>query len=108
VRLAQGVVQKNPSIPGFADTLGWVYYKKANYVAAVDQLQKAVTMDEALAKKNNGVATPSFHYHLGMALASKGDKPGARREIEQALSLGAKPNMQFGEADEARKALSTL
>ena len=40
VRLAQGVVQKNPNIPGFIDTLGWVYYKKGLYGAAVEQLQK--------------------------------------------------------------------
>ena len=28
VRLAQGVVQKNPNIAGFIDTLGYVYYKR--------------------------------------------------------------------------------
>jgi tetratricopeptide (TPR) repeat protein len=108
VRLAQGVVQRNPNVPGFADTLGWIYYKKGLFGPAVDQLQKTVALDESLARKNNANGSPSFHYHLGMALISKGDKPAAKREIEQALSLGAKPNMQFGEADEARKALSTL
>jgi hypothetical protein len=40
VRLAQGVVQKNPNIAGFVDTLGWVYYKKGLYGAAIEQLQK--------------------------------------------------------------------
>src|SRR4029453_15089891 len=40
LRLAQGTVQKNPNIAGFADTLGWVYYKKGLYAPAVDHLQK--------------------------------------------------------------------
>jgi tetratricopeptide (TPR) repeat protein len=108
VRLAQGAVQKNPTFAGFADTLGWVYYKKGLYEAAADQLQKAVALDEAAARKNNVSANASYHYHLGMALVSKGDKAAAKREIEQALSMSAKANMQFEEANEARKALATL
>jgi tetratricopeptide (TPR) repeat protein len=108
VRLAQGAVQKNPNFAGFADTLGWVYYKKGLAEAAVDQLQKAVSLDEAAAKKNNLSANASYHYHLGMALASKGDKLAAKREIEQALSMSAKANTQLEEAYEARQALSTL
>ena len=36
----------------------------------------------------------------------RGDKAGARREIESALRLSAKAS--FPEADEARKALATL
>ena len=47
VRLAQGVVQKNPNIAGFVDTLGWVYYKKNLHTAAVEQLRKAVSINEA-------------------------------------------------------------
>jgi hypothetical protein len=41
-----------------------------------------------------------------VALAAKGDKAGARREIETALRLGEKAG--FSEADEARKSLATL
>jgi tetratricopeptide (TPR) repeat protein len=96
-RLAQGVVQKRPDIPGFADTLGWVYYKQGLHSAAVEQLQKVV----ARASDN-----PTYRFHLGMALAGKGDKAGARSELEQALRLGEKGG--FSEADEARRALATL
>ena len=46
VRLAQGVVQQAPNVAGFVDTLGWIYYKKGLYGAAVEQLQKAVSLDE--------------------------------------------------------------
>ncbi len=106
VRLAQGVVRKNPTTPGFADTLGWVYYKKGLYAAAVEQLQKAVSLDEAAAKKSNVNPSPTFHYHLGVALAGKGDRAAGKREIEQALHLSEKA--PFADADEARKALATL
>jgi tetratricopeptide (TPR) repeat protein len=106
VRLAQGAVQANPGVPSFSDTLGWVYYKKGLYGAAAEQLKKAVSIDEEAARRSNGQPTPSYHFHLGVALAAKGDKAGARKEIESALRLAGKTN--FAEADEARKALATL
>ena len=74
--------------------------------AGAEQLQKAVSVDEAAARTSNGVASPTYHYHFGVALAAKGDKAGARREIEAALRLSQKTS--FPEADEARKALATL
>ena len=104
--MAQGVVQKNPNVAGFVDTLGWVYYKKGLYAAAIEQLQKAVKVDEAAARANNSSPSATYHYHLGMALIAKGDKQGARRELEAALKLGEKA--PFADADEARKVLPTL
>jgi tetratricopeptide (TPR) repeat protein len=106
VRLAQGVVQKYPNIAGFVDTLGWIYYKKGLYVAAIEQLQKAVSVDETAAERASSTPSPNYHYHLGMALGAKGDKEAARRELGHALRLGEK--VSFADADEARKALATL
>ena len=106
VRLAQSAVQSSPEVPSFVDTLGWVYYKKGLYAAAAEQLKKAVSVDEAFARRNNGSPTPAYHFHLGMALAAKGDKAGGRREIESALRLSEKTS--FPEADEARKKLASL
>ena len=106
VRLAQGAVQSNPEVSSFVDTLGWVYYKKGLYGVAAEQLRKAVSVDETVARRNNGTPSPTFHYHLGAALAAKGEKAAARREIENALKLSEKTT--FPEADEARKALATL
>lgn len=106
VRLAQGVVQKTPNIAGFIDTLGWVYYKKGLYGAAVEQLQKAVSNDEAAARNLNSSPSATYHYHLGVALKAKGDKEGSRRELEAALRLAEKT--PFADIDEARKALATL
>jgi tetratricopeptide (TPR) repeat protein len=106
VRLAQGVVQRNPDVAGYADTLGWVYYKKNLFAAAVDQLQKAVNLDEAAARAANGLPSATYRYHLGMALKGKGDKDGSRRELEAALRLAEKK--PFADAEEAKKALATL
>ena len=106
VRLAQEVVQKSPNVPGFVDTLGWIYYKKGLYSAAVEQLQKAVDLDDAAAKKAGTIPSPTYPYHLGMALKEKGDKDGARRQLEAALRLAEK--LPFQDKDEARKALATL
>jgi len=106
VRLAQSAVQANPEVSSFVDTLGWVYYKKGLYGAAAEQLRKAVTVDESAARQNDGIPSPTYHYHLGAALAAKGDKAAARREIESALKLSEK--MPFPEADDAKKALATL
>lgn len=106
VRLAQTVVQRNPNIAGFADTLGWVYYKKSLYAAAVEQLQKAVALDEAAARTANGTPSATYQYHLGMALKGKGDKDGSKRALEAALRLNEKK--PFPDAEEAKKALATM
>ena len=106
VRLAQTAVQANPEVPSFVDTLGWVYYKKGLYGPAAEQLKKAVAVDETAARRNNLPASPTYRYHLGVALAAKGEKAAARREIESALRLSEKT--PFPEADEARKTLASL
>ena len=106
VRLAQGVVQRNPNVAGFVDTLGWVYYKKNLYAAAAEQLQKAVSLDEQAAKANNGAPSATYHYHLGMALKGKGDNQAAKRELEASLRLAEKN--PFADVDEAKKALASL
>ncbi|HEU4767234.1 MAG TPA: tetratricopeptide repeat protein [Pyrinomonadaceae bacterium] len=106
LRMAQGVVQRNPNIAGFVDTLGWVLYKKNLYDAAADQLQKAVSLDEAAARASNGSPSATYQFHLGMALKEKGDKTGSRRALETALRLGEQKS--FPDAEEARKALASL
>ena len=106
LRLAQGVVQKNPNIAGFIDTLGWVYYKKNLHTAAVEQLRKAVAINEAQARAANVAPSAAYHYHLGMALKGKGDKDESRRELETAIKLSDKS--PFADVDDAKKALASL
>ena len=104
VRLAQGVVQKHPNVAGFIDTLGWVYYKKGLHGAAVEQLRKAVSLNEAQARAANGTPSAAYHYHLGMALQGKGDMEEARRELETSVRLSDKS--PFSDVEQAKKALA--
>jgi len=106
VRLAQAVVQRNPNIAGFLDTLGWVYYKKSLYAAAFEQLQKAVALDETAARSENRPPSATYQFHLGMVLKERGDKEGSRRALEAALRYGEKTPFPYSE--EAKKALATL
>ena len=102
MRLAQGVVQRHPDEPGFADTLGWVYFKKGLHGAAVEQLQKAVAKAAA-----RGSDAPVYRLHLAQALAAAGRKSEARQQLQQALN--AKSNeLQPAQAEEARRVLATL
>src|ERR1700752_3149626 len=106
VRLAAGVVQRNPNVAGFIDTLGWVYYKKDLHAAAVEQLRKAVLINEQEARIANIPPAANYHYHLGMALKGKGDREESRRELEAAIRLADKS--PFPDLEEAKKALASL
>ncbi|HEX8475819.1 MAG TPA: tetratricopeptide repeat protein [Pyrinomonadaceae bacterium] len=106
VQLAQGVVRRFPDEPGYADTLGWVYYKKGLYSPAVEQLQKAVAKASA-----RGGDNALYRYHFGLALAGAGKKADARRELQTAQRLAgqeASRGKQFAQADDLRKALESL
>ena len=106
VRLAQGVVQKNPNVAGFIDTLGWVYYKKNLHTAAVEQLRKAVSLNEAEARARNVAPSAAYHYHLGMALKGSGAKDESRRELQAAIRISEKAPFPY--VEDAKKALATL
>ena len=106
LRLAQGVVQKNPNVAGFLDTLGWVFYKKNLHAAAVEQFRKAVSINETQARAANATPSATYHYHLGLALKGKGDKDESRRELQTAIRLSEKTN--FADLEDAKKELATL
>jgi tetratricopeptide (TPR) repeat protein len=74
--MAQRAVQKVPNSMDMADTLGWIYIKKNLSDDAVRVFHDLVQKDP----KN-----PTFHYHYGMALLQKGDKPSAKKELEKAM-----------------------
>jgi tetratricopeptide (TPR) repeat protein len=74
--MAQRALQQRPGSTEFADTLGWIYIKK-------NLSEDAVRIFAQLVAKQPANAT--YHYHFGMALLEKGDKPSARREFETAM-----------------------
>lgn len=93
--MAQRAKQKLPQDPNVADTLGWIYIKK-------NLSDSAIGIFEELTRKEP--QNPTFRYHLGMAMAQKGDKAGARRELNQALAN--KPSKQ--EEPKIRELLAKL
>ncbi len=74
--LAQRARQKLPHDNNVADTLGWIYIKK-NLADNAIEIFRELTRKEP----NN----PTFHYHLGVALYQKGDRPAARQALQTAL-----------------------
>jgi tetratricopeptide (TPR) repeat protein len=74
--MAQRAQQKAPNSPEIADTLGWIYIRRNLSEEAVRLFQDLVAKEP----KN-----PKFHYHYGMALYEKGDKPATRVELQKAL-----------------------
>ncbi len=73
---AQRAKQKSPQESNIADTLGWIYIKK-------NLSDNAIGIFRDLVSQYPDNST--FRYHLGMALFQKGDKPGARKELQVAL-----------------------
>ena len=67
-----------PSLPEVSDTLAWIYLKK-------NLPDEALTILQDLVKKDPGRSV--FHYHLGMAMAQKGDRSDARQEAQKAFAL---------------------
>ncbi len=76
LQMAQRARQKVPNSPDIADTLGWIYIKKNLSEDAVRVFKDLVIQEPA---------NPAYHYHFGMALLQKGDKPSAKSEFEKAL-----------------------
>jgi tetratricopeptide (TPR) repeat protein len=73
---AQRARQRLPQNEEIADTLGWIYIKKNLSDEAIK------IFNELLAKRPGHV---TWRYHLATALAQKGDREQAKRELKTAL-----------------------
>ncbi len=93
LRLAQRAQRVLPS-PEVLDTVGWVHLQRGELDLAIEAFQ------QGLAARPN---FPTARYHLGVALARRGDEEAARRELERALGEGP-----FPEAEAARAQLARL
>ena len=85
-------------VPQFKDTLGWISYRRDDYVNAVSLLEKAVTAlpDMAL-----------VHYHLAMSYIAVGQTAKASEQLRTALSLGP-DSVLDGKIQEALRKLQNL
>ncbi len=80
---SQTAVRKVPGNPDLLDTLAWVYTKRKMPDSAIEILDKLVRQNPDRA---------SFHYHLGTALALKGEKAKAKAELAVALTKNPAPD----------------
>lgn len=86
---------KLPNHPEINDTLGWIYIKKNLTDNALETYRILV---------GQVPENPTFHYHYAMALMQKGDREGAKKQCDAALS--DKPSKQ--EQGEIQQMLTKL
>jgi len=86
---------RETQVPQFKDTLGWISYRRGDYVNAVSLLEKAV-----VALPN----MPLIRYHLAMSYFEVGQNAKALEQLNAAISLS--PNT--GLRDKIQQALSKL
>jgi tetratricopeptide (TPR) repeat protein len=91
---AQKAVEIGPDNPEFADTLGWVLYRKGLYAASVQQLERAAAHQDK----------PIWKFHLAMAYSKLGDVKRGRA----ALDAGLKMNPNVPEAKLAKDMLAQV
>jgi Tfp pilus assembly protein PilF len=75
LKFAQKAAEIAPDTAAVQDTLGWVYYRKGIYSAAVGYLKKAVAKEP----------TPRRQFHLAMSYLKSGDQDLGQRMLKTAL-----------------------
>jgi tetratricopeptide (TPR) repeat protein len=92
---AQRAKQLLPEMTEVSDTLGWIFLKKNLSDSALDTFRDLV---------NKAPNQSTYRYHLGMALAQKGDKIKAIKALQEALKYNPSKN----ERDEIQQLLTKL
>lgn len=90
--LAEQAQRLSPK-PEFADTLGWVRLQLGELDAAI------TAFEEAVAGKPKD---PTLRYHLGLALARRGDSKRALATLHEALNSGTFPDAEAARQEIAR------
>jgi tetratricopeptide (TPR) repeat protein len=80
LKFAQASVDAQPLKAAGRDTLGWVYFQKADFPKALEQLDKAVLLDSY---------NPSMRYHRGMARFKLGQTEKALQDFQEAVTATA-------------------
>jgi tetratricopeptide (TPR) repeat protein len=93
---AQRLIEKSKARnhPRLQDTLGWIYYLKGDYDAAISILE--LVADKA-------PQYPTFYYHLGMTYMKNGNSTFAKKHLKTSLKLG-----NFSEREDAMMSLRSL
>jgi len=88
---------RGSEVPQYLDTLGWIYYLRGEYDAALPLLRSAA------GKLAN---VPLVHYHLGMTYSALGQVGLAKASLERALAIS--PPLQEVDAGKVKEALRQL
>lgn len=80
LKYAQRAVELAPDKPDYADTLGWILYRKGLYSSAIRYFEQASAHPGSVVWK----------YHLAMAYAKGGDLRRGRNTLQAALKINAK------------------
>jgi tetratricopeptide (TPR) repeat protein len=88
-----------PESPNAADTRGFVLLQLGRHEAALEPLRAALARAEP-----DDPSRPTFHYHLGLALAGLARGEEAAAEFERALALDG----EFPGSADARGRLAAL
>jgi tetratricopeptide (TPR) repeat protein len=81
--MAKRAVEKEPENSSYLDTIGWVYYKLAQYEEAKTWIEKSIKF---------GKASAVVHEHLGDIYIKLGNRDKAREAWEQALDMNKQNN----------------
>ena len=99
LRLAEEADRALPESANAADTRGFVLLRLGRHEAALEPLRTAVARAEP-----DDPSLPTFHYHLGLALAGLARGDEAAGEFERALALDG----EFPGAADARARLAAI
>lgn len=96
LKLAETAVDKSPSTPEFYDTLGWIHFKKGNTAEAVENLRKAVVLEETDSATRKTETNGEFRARLNQILAAGGGKrESTKRDSVAENKAGAKRSTRF-------------
>jgi tetratricopeptide (TPR) repeat protein len=80
LKYAEKAVEEAPTNANYADTLGWILYRKGLYSQALSNLERAVSTGRS----------PVAKYHLAMAYAKAGDLQRGRVTLAAAIKQNSK------------------
>jgi tetratricopeptide (TPR) repeat protein len=77
LQLAQSATAAAPDVPEVMDTLGWVHYRRNDFLRAIPFFERSV---------EKAPDNASYRYHLGLAYLKSGDESSGRAALKRALS----------------------
>ena len=78
LKLAQTAVDQDQTAANYFDTLGWVYFKKGLYSPAIEQLRRAVALDESKVRDSGDKLNNDYRMRLEKAMAVAGNGVNAK------------------------------